>query len=106
MGKGVLGLSGSHQPLNLSSKFLIADDLIYLPHEMNPLKISLILVIVLITFSCGNKTAKQEKEIVVQTSTDSDTFNSIAGVFDIPELRVKPSPDVKTGFTFPKEEKI
>lgn len=72
---------------------------------MNGLKLFLIAFMALIACSCGNKTKNQEKSSVVQIS-NSDTTNSIDGVFDIPELNVISSPDNISTLTFPIGEKV
>lgn len=72
---------------------------------MNTLKLSLLSFIILIAYSCGNKSQNQEKSDVIQVS-NRDSINSIDGVFDIPELNIQSSPDNISKLTFQENEKV
>lgn len=76
---------------------------------MHITRFSLILFLVVIAFSCQNRSPdriqNQEKDNGIQLS-NLDTIQTIDGVFDIPELKVLSSPDSICRYTFLQNEKV
>ncbi len=72
---------------------------------MKTRKALLFFIIGLIALSCERNTKNQEKEPVIKTA-DLDSIHSIAGVFDIEEISILPSPDTKCHLSLAENEKI